>query len=122
MQHIVFYLAETFFSPFGKDLCHRLAHTAFDIPVEIVKDHAQILRECLANRGLTGTHIAYQDNSCHALALLDWLCLDDLHALVVGQFFCPLVHGLWQSVVLAFVTQVGTIAAVENLQFRIFQE
>ena len=32
------------------------------------------------------------------------------------------MHGLWQSVVLAFVTQVGAVAAVENLQFCILQE
>ena len=48
--------------------------------------------------------------------------LNDLHALLVGQFLSSFVHRLWQTVVLTVVNQIWTVTSVHHLQFRIFEE
>ena len=65
VQHVMFYLAEALFTFLGKDLRHRLVHTALDIPVQIVEHHARLFRESLAYGRLAGTHVANEDDASH---------------------------------------------------------
>ena len=50
------------------------------------------------------------------------LSVDNLHTFLVGQFPCTFVHSLGQTIVIALICDIGTIATIQDLQFRIFRE
>ena len=65
MEHVVFDFAESFLTAFCEDLGNGLPHAALNIPIEIVEDNTQFFRKCLADGGLSGTHVAYEDDPRH---------------------------------------------------------
>ena len=56
------YLAKSLFSNFVEDLFNGFAHSALDIPVEIVEHNAKVFGEGFADRCLAGAHVSYDDD------------------------------------------------------------
>ena len=65
MEHVVLYAAESVLSFFVENLLHGLAHPAFDVPVEVVERHAQHFGKGVSDGGFAGSHVAYENDSCH---------------------------------------------------------
>ena len=63
MEHVPFYLAEPFFATLLEDLPNGFAHTAGNIPVKVIELNVEFLCQRLADRGLAGSHVSYQDNA-----------------------------------------------------------
>ena len=65
VQHIMFDTSETLFALFVKNLLDGFAHTALDIPVEVVESQPQVFGQCLAHGGFSRPHISYDDDALH---------------------------------------------------------
>ena len=67
VQQVVLDAAESFFAFSVEYLLHSAVHTCLDIPVEIVECDSKGLGECLAYGGLSGSHVANEDDSSHII-------------------------------------------------------
>ena len=80
MQHVMLYLSESLFATLGKYLRDSLVHASLYIPVKVIELHAELFCQHLANSGLAGSHISYEDYSSHFFAFTGVLSIIFMHS------------------------------------------
>ena len=69
VEHRLLEAAEALLATLGEELRHLLAHARLDVPVEVVEGHARDARESMPHSGLSGSHIADEDDAPHVCLL-----------------------------------------------------